>query len=79
MSLDEHFRQPPARALTGVRGQVEADLSALAHELAQQAAGLSLPRPVARGSQASPGADYFEQELVRTLADGDRSLLGRVQ
>lgn len=24
-------------------------------------------------------ADYFDQELVRTLADGDRSLLGRVQ
>jgi hypothetical protein len=114
----------------------------------QQAAGLSLPRPVARGSHASlPGpieqagsggaedaarryarlllseirmyneplvdagrrsrdllsrlggeierarrlyearvpstlparSDYFEQELVRTLADGDRTLLGRVQ
>lgn len=30
-------------------------------------------------SSVSARSDYFEQELVRTLADGDRSLLGRIQ
>ena len=30
-------------------------------------------------SSVAARADYFDQELVKTLADGDRSLLGSVQ